>query len=349
MSEHVTRRIFLHASTAVPIAAALPSRLFAQTVPPLALSGDPQVRQSQQRPGEDSTMGMRFGLIGTGYWAEHCHGAGLAAHPDIEFVGVWGRDFAKASKVADRFGVVAEHDLDALLAKVDAVAIAVPPDVQPELACRAAAAGCHLLLEKPLALSVNAAEQVVAATQRSGVSSVVLFTLCFQEPTAQWLTDTVLGPKWHGGGITLLAPPLAPDGPFASSPWRQKYGAFWDLGPHQLSVMLLALGPVEKISGQRNEKGTTHLMLTHKGGGLSSVTFDLNMPQGTFLYEISFWNSAGRVTHLPYLPSRPSSPPPEFMKTAVSALLASVASGKPHACDVRFAAEITRLLAVCEC
>ena len=35
---------------------------------------------------------LRFGLVGTGYWAREVHAAGLAAHPDVEFVGMWGRD-----------------------------------------------------------------------------------------------------------------------------------------------------------------------------------------------------------------------------------------------------------------
>ncbi|WP_410095188.1 Gfo/Idh/MocA family oxidoreductase [Streptomyces sp. wa22] len=48
-----------------------------------------------------------------------------------------------------------EEGLDALLAASDAVAFAVPPDVQAPLAVRAAEAGCHLLLDKPVATTVR--------------------------------------------------------------------------------------------------------------------------------------------------------------------------------------------------
>ncbi|MEK8169577.1 hypothetical protein NKH77_06515 [Streptomyces sp. M19] len=47
---------------------------------------------------------MRFGLLGTGHWAAATQGAALAAHPDAELVGVWGRDPAKAAALAGRLG-----------------------------------------------------------------------------------------------------------------------------------------------------------------------------------------------------------------------------------------------------
>ena len=43
---------------------------------------------------------MRFGVLGTGFWAEKVHAAALASHPSAELVGVWGRDLAKAKAVA---------------------------------------------------------------------------------------------------------------------------------------------------------------------------------------------------------------------------------------------------------
>ena len=97
---------------------------------------------------------MRFGVLGTGFWARVVHAAALAAHPSAELVGVWGRDLAKAKAVGAEFDVPGYGDVDALLADVDAVAVALPPDVQAPLAVRAAEAGKHLLLEKPIALDV---------------------------------------------------------------------------------------------------------------------------------------------------------------------------------------------------
>src|SRR6185369_10319840 len=122
---------------------------------------------------------MRFGLLGTGYWAREVHAAALASHPGVDFVGVWGRDPAKAAAL----GVRAYGDIDALLGDVDAVAIALPPDVQADLALRAARAGKHLLLDKPLALTVAAADAIVAEVDARGLASVIFFTSRFQPTT----------------------------------------------------------------------------------------------------------------------------------------------------------------------
>ena len=72
---------------------------------------------------------MRFGLVGTGYWARETHATALAAHPGAELVGVWGRSFERATGLADSFGAKAYRDVDEMFADVDAVAFAVPPDV----------------------------------------------------------------------------------------------------------------------------------------------------------------------------------------------------------------------------
>ena len=81
---------------------------------------------------------LRFGLLGTSYWALNTHGAALARSPHCRLEGVWGRDPAKAGDVAAHLGTKAYPDLDELLGQVDAVAMSVPPDVQahPGRPCR---------------------------------------------------------------------------------------------------------------------------------------------------------------------------------------------------------------------
>lgn len=83
---------------------------------------------------------MRFGLVGTGHWARTAHAAGLTATDGAELTGVWGRNAGKAAALARDVGARSYDDIDALLAEVDAVAFAVPPDVQAPIAARAARA-----------------------------------------------------------------------------------------------------------------------------------------------------------------------------------------------------------------
>src|SRR4051794_23264084 len=199
---------------------------------------------------------MRFGVLGTGHWARAVHAAALAGHPSAELVGVWGRDLAKAKSVGAEFDVAGYADLDALLGDVDAVAIALPPDVQAPLAVRAAEAGRHLRLEKPIALDVAAADRVVSAVTAAGVASVVFFTFRFQVATSTWL-EQAARTRLLGGAGTWIDSLVGT--PFGGSPWRQEHGALWDIGPHALSVLMPALRPVVSVQAGGRTRGPPYI------------------------------------------------------------------------------------------
>jgi ornithine cyclodeaminase/alanine dehydrogenase-like protein (mu-crystallin family) len=112
---------------------------------------------------------MRFGLFGTGPWAHFAHAPALAEHAGAELVGVWGRNPEKAAELAEKYGSRPYAEIDELIADVDAVAIALPPDVQAPIALRAARAGRHLLLDKPVALTAAAATEIADAVAVVGL------------------------------------------------------------------------------------------------------------------------------------------------------------------------------------
>src|SRR6202161_4304241 len=185
-----------------------------------------------------SIVAMRFGLVGTGYWAETTHAPALANTPGARLTSVWGRDADAAATLAARHGVTAYDDFDAFLASVDAVSFAVPPHVQAPLAIRAAEAGKHLLLEKPVALSIADADAVVTAVEKAGVASVVFFTWRFNREIRAWLADEQArggwsGSGWSGGVAVWLGTALTDDSPF-NQPWRQQRGGVLDLRPHRV-------------------------------------------------------------------------------------------------------------------
>src|SRR6266545_416958 len=70
---------------------------------------------------------MRFGLVGTGFWATIAHGPGLLAAEGVELIGVWGQHATQTSELANQLEVAKYDDYSALLEDVDAVAFAVPP------------------------------------------------------------------------------------------------------------------------------------------------------------------------------------------------------------------------------
>jgi len=208
---------------------------------------------------------LRFGLVGTGYWALHAHGTALVASPHAALQGVWGRDQSKASDLAKRLGAKSYDDLDDLLRNVDAVSIALPPDVQAEVAVRAARAGCHLLLEKPLALGREAAEAVVSAVDEAGVAAIVFFTNRFRPEAERWSELACAAGPWHSAHLVHYANIYQPGSPYAASPWRRESGALWDIGPHGLSALLPIMGPVTSVVARSGPLGsdTVHLVFTH--------------------------------------------------------------------------------------
>lgn len=283
-------------------------------------------------------------MLGTGHWADTVHAAGLAAHPEVDLVAVWGRDPVKAEAMAGRRSAAAEPDLDTVLDMVDAVAIAVPPDVQVDLACRAAERGCHLLLEKPLALSVEGADRVVEAADRAGVQSVVFFVRRFAEPSATWFDEVVVPVEWHGGSVIWIASIFGGGSPFGESPWRKQHGALWDLGPHALAALLPALGPVEDVVAVRGHGDEVHLAVRHEGGGASSAMLALTAPAAAEHTSMRFWGPAG-IAEVPS--DEPDAPTDAFMR-AISQLLAAIETGAAHPCDVHFARDIVSVLADAE-
>ena len=290
---------------------------------------------------------MRFGLFGTGHWAKITHARALSSTPDAELTAVWGRDPAHAGVLAAEYGIPSYHDFNAFLAEVDAVSFAVPPHVQAPLAIRAAQAGKHLLLEKPIALSGTVADRLAAAVEGAGVASVVFFTLRFNTEIRAWLTDQHArggpgGEGWSGGTALWLGNSLAPDNPF-NTPWRQEKGALWDLGPHLVSMLWSCLGPVEEVTAVAGKADVVHLVLRHSSDVTSMVTTSQSAPEAAAGVTIFVWGEAGRSL----MPNDPIDSA-AAMRIAIKELMEAAATGAKHPCDVTFGRDITRVLADAE-
>ncbi|WP_448626959.1 Gfo/Idh/MocA family protein [Geodermatophilus sp. URMC 64] len=285
---------------------------------------------------------MRFGVLGTGFWAEQIHAASLAEHADAELVGVWGRDLAKAKAVGAQFDVPGYADVDALLADVDAVSFSVPPAVQVPLAIRAAEAGKHLLLEKPIALTLEDADRLVAAVRDNGVASVVFFTFRFQPGTATWLAQAART-KLMGGAGSWLGNLYEPGSPFADSPWRKEQGALWDIGPHALSLFIPALGPVTAVQAGAGLGDTVHLVLHHESGAACTVTLSHTVATMSSGMEFFVHGDAGRITLLPEERAAKAA-----HSVAVEELTAAAVTGGTHPCDVGFGREVVAVLAAAQ-
>jgi len=285
-------------------------------------------------------VSLRFGLFGTGHWAGHAQAPALAAHRAAEFVAVWGRDPGKAADVAAELGTTAYDDFDELCASVDALTFAVPPQVQAELALRAAEARRHLLLEKPIALEVEVADRLAAAAE--GLSTVVFFTGRFVPAWEEWVSRAAGRPLTGGRAEWLTS--TGPDSPFGQSPWRHEQGALWDVGPHALSFLLPTLGPVTSVAGGRGRGDLVHLALTHEGGASSVMSLSMTMPESANRVLVELYGDDG-------FDLRPDDPREAgaAYERALSELVGCIDRGETtHRCDVRFGREVVEVLARCE-
>lgn len=239
---------------------------------------------------------LRVGLVGGGYWARTVHGPGLAAHPRIDVAGVWTRRPEVARELAGGFGCCAHTELDDLLDNVDAVAFAVPPDVQGPLAVRAAGMGKHLVCEKPLAGSVAQARAVVAAVRDAGVHSSIVLTMRHAPAVQDWLagmpdapagSDTVASARWLSGSLL--------GGPYSASAWRAEHGALLDIGPHVIDLLEAAVGPVVAVPWvHHDEPDVWRFGLAHEGGAHSTVTLSMRLPVDPSEVEFAVFGGAGR-------------------------------------------------------
>lgn len=121
------------------------------------------------------TTKLRVAAIGVGSLGRH-HGrnyAELAAEGRVEMVGVCDANPETAATIAADNKCESYTDWRELIGKVDAVSIATPTETHCEIACAFLEAGVHVLVEKPIALTLDEADKMIAAAAKSGAKLMV--------------------------------------------------------------------------------------------------------------------------------------------------------------------------------
>ena len=284
---------------------------------------------------------MRIGLVGAGPWASTYHAPMLAAAPDVELAAVWARRHAAADELVCRYGGDAVDSYEELLDRCEAVAFAVPPDVQAQLAPRAARAGRHQLLEKPLAFTVEDAEDLVAAVDEAGVASMLVLRFRF-EPGLRSLLERVAGTVTLGAQATFLGSGSLPGEQFAT-PWRQERGALLDLAPHVLDLLDVALGPVVTLSATGDPLRLVCLSAEHEGGQLSQTALSITAPGASNALALRVFTDHGELDFTSGQRRSESGPDP-----LVARFARVVATGERHDLDVHRGLLLQRLIAQAE-
>src|SRR5574341_901015 len=120
---------------------------------------------------------MRVGIVGAGFMGT-THAAGWAETP-AEIVGFTAQTQQESGALAEQYNTKVYPDLDTLLADVDVLDICSPTHLHHEMALKAAAAGKHIVCEKPLARTTEQAQEILNACHKTGVQLLVAHVVRF--------------------------------------------------------------------------------------------------------------------------------------------------------------------------
>jgi predicted dehydrogenase len=197
----------------------------------------------------------RIGIVGLGM-AVTPHAKALMDLADrVQVAGAFAPSLARRQAFASRFPFPVVDSLDRILSdsSIDAVMILTPPSTHLDLVRGCAQAGKHILLEKPLEVTTERAEQLVAACQEAGVTLGLVLQHRFRPAALQFASmqrDGQIGALLAASAsIRLWRPQSYYDEPGRGSLARDGGGVLITQGIHTLDLLQSLAGPVTEITG----------------------------------------------------------------------------------------------------
>jgi predicted dehydrogenase len=226
---------------------------------------------------------IRAAIVGLGRWGRSLVNSVQHDTDDIRFVLGHTRTRAKAEDFCRSRGVRLVDDFDAILSDpaIDAVVLATPHSQHAAQIKRAAAAGKHILVEKPIALDRASAQAAVAAARQAGVVLAVGFCRRFHPSVGelrQRLRDGRLG-KIVGmvGQHTTSTSAFVPPENWRANPHEAPAGAMTAVGLHTLDLMIEFAGRVRDVQcvttrhGDGPSDDTTTILLLFASGATATI------------------------------------------------------------------------------
>jgi predicted dehydrogenase len=185
---------------------------------------------------------VKVGVIGVGALGRH-HARLYAACPDADLVGLCDSNQETATGAAAEFDTAAFSSIDALVDAVDAVSVAVPTTLHHEIASGLLEQGCHALVEKPLAATVEQGRELVALAQDRNLTLHVGHVERYN-PVIAYLEQKVDNPRFIESHRLAPYPPPRP----GMLPRGTEVGVVLDLMIHDIDVILHLVGSeVERV------------------------------------------------------------------------------------------------------
>ncbi|AWH01296.1 Gfo/Idh/MocA family protein [Rhodococcus ruber] len=200
-------------------------------------------------------MALRAGIVGCGKIAGN-HAHALQQVPGVEVVACCDPDLERAHAFAARHGIAhAVGSVDELFGLgLDACTVCTPHPVHEQIVVAAAEAGIHVLCEKPIAVDVAAADRMIAAADRAGITFGVLFQRRFW-PAARRIKAAIedgrLGVPVLGEVSVLLHRPSTY---YSADAWRGRWdtdggGVLMTQAVHQIDMLQWFMGEPVRVGG----------------------------------------------------------------------------------------------------
>lgn len=238
---------------------------------------------------------VRVGLIGCGKVGS-LHAAAVRSIPEAELVAVCDVSGERAEAFAERYGGRPFTDVDAMLreGKPEAVLIGTPHPLHTAAAVKAAEAGVHVLVEKPMASTLADCDAMIAAAHGgAGVKLGVVSQRRWYEPVARVKQAIDAGKIGRPalGVFTMYSWREATY--YQSDPWRGRWdteggGVLVNQSAHHLDMLLWFLGPVAEVFGYWANVNhptvevddTAVAVLRFRNGGLGAIVTSVSQKPG---------------------------------------------------------------------
>jgi len=239
---------------------------------------------------------IRIGLLGYGKVA-NLYGDAIKATANAELVSVAGRNRERRNEFAAKWKIASRDTAAdmAALDKVDLVIVTTPHPQHRSGCLEALAAGCHVLVEKPMAITVAQCDEMIAAAKKAGkVLSVISQRRWF--PACARIKEAINSGKLGKPcllQLTILG--WRNEAYYNSDPWRGKWvgeggGILINQAAHQIDLMNWFMGPIAEIQGYWDNFNHPYIevedsavaVLKFKNGGLGSMLVSNSQKPGIY-------------------------------------------------------------------
>jgi len=241
-------------------------------------------------------MTINVAIIGCAKIA-HLHAKAILQLPELNFKAVWSRTPESAQKFVDEYGVKAYSSIAEMI-KAEEIQMAVVCTAHPyhaDPAIQAMEAGAHVLIEKPLASTLQDCDRIIEASHRTGRKTGVISQRRWYQPIVRMkkaIDKGKIGTPMLGT-IQMLG--WRDRSYFESDAWRGSWkleggGVLVNQSPHQLDLLQWLMGDIDEVFGYWSNmnhpyievEDTAVALIRFKNGGLGNILVSNSQKPGIY-------------------------------------------------------------------